>query len=295
MTDALWRETALRAILMSMLDFLEIDRFVDRALAEDIGYGDLTATLTIPAELSADFTMATREPLIVAGMDVALAVIRRLAPRAEIDLFTPDGTRAPKGTALARIRGPARALLTGERTALNILQHMSGIATLTAQYVAQISHTKARLVDTRKTTPGLRMFEKHAVTLGGGRNHRLGLDGGVMIKDNHIAVCGSIAAAVARAREGIPLLSKIEVECDHFEQVGEALAAGADVIMLDNMDLDTMRRAVAFVAGKVPLEASGGVNLATIGGIAETGVDFISVGRITQSAPAVDIGFDKTL
>jgi nicotinate-nucleotide pyrophosphorylase (carboxylating) len=196
---------------------------------------------------------------------------------------------------LARIRGPARALLTGDRTALNILQHMSGIATLTAQYVAQISHTKARLVDTRKTTPGLRMFEKHAVTLGGGRNHRLGLDGGVMIKDNHIAVCGSIAAAVARAREGIPLLSKIEVECDHFEQVGEALAAGADVIMLDNMDLDTMRRAVALVAGKVPLEASGGVNLATIGGIAETGVDFISVGRITQSAPAVDIGFDKTL
>ena len=186
-----------------------------------------------------------------------------------------------------------RGLLTAERTALNIVQHMSGIATETARFVAAIAGTKAKLIDTRKTTPGLRMLEKHAVLCGGGANHRLGLDGGVMIKDNHIAVAGSIKAAVARARAAIPLLIKIEVECDRLDQVSECIDAGADVIMLDNMSLDDMRAAVKLVNDRIPLEASGGVRYETVRGIAETGVDYISTSRITQAAPAVDIGLDE--
>lgn len=277
-----------------MLDRSAIDRFVTMALAEDVGHGDLTAELVVPADLVADLALNAREPLVVAGMEVAVAVFRRLAPDAAIAVMAGDGARVEAGATLGRVKGPARGLLTAERTALNILQHLSGIATLTRRFADRIAHTRARLVDTRKTTPGLRALEKHAVTLGGGRNHRLGLDGGIMIKDNHIAVCGGIAAAVARAKAAAPLLIKIEVECDRLEQVGEALAAGADVIMLDNMSLEDLRRAVALVAGRVPLEASGGVNLDTIQAIAETGVDVISVGRITQSAPAVDIGLDES-
>jgi nicotinate-nucleotide pyrophosphorylase (carboxylating) len=196
---------------------------------------------------------------------------------------------------MARVAGPARGLLTAERTALNLLQHMSGIATLTASYVAKMKGTKATLVDTRKTTPGLRGLEKHAVQLGGARNHRLDLSNGVMIKDNHISVCGSITAAVKRVKAAIPILTKVEVECDRIDQVREALAAGADMLLLDNMSLDMLREAVGIVGGRIPLEASGGVNYDTIRPIAETGVDFISVGRITQSAPAVDIGLDATL
>jgi nicotinate-nucleotide pyrophosphorylase (carboxylating) len=193
------------------------------------------------------------------------------------------------------VSGPARGLLSAERTALNILQHLSGIATLTAQYVDKIAGTRAVLLDTRKTTPGLRILEKHAAQVGGAKNHRLGQADGVMIKDNHIAVCGSIKAAVAQAQKGIPVLTKIEVEADRLDQVGEALEAGADMILLDNMSLDMLREAVKMVGGRVPLEASGGVNLDTIRGIAETGVDYISVGRITQSAPAVDIGLDEII
>jgi nicotinate-nucleotide pyrophosphorylase (carboxylating) len=197
------------------------------------------------------------------------------------------------GAVLGTVRGPAQGILTAERTALNILQRMCGIATETAKYVNAIAGTKARLIDTRKTTPGLRMLEKHAVTCGGGLNHRLGLDNGVMIKDNHIAVCGSIALAVQRARKHLPTLTKIEVECDRLEQVEEALAAKADVIMLDNMSVAHMRTAVERVAGRVPLEASGGVRLETIRAIAETGVDYISTSRITQSAAAMDVGLDE--
>jgi nicotinate-nucleotide pyrophosphorylase (carboxylating) len=196
---------------------------------------------------------------------------------------------------MGRVEGPARGLLAVERTALNFLQHLSGVATLTAQYVERISGTRAVLIDTRKTTPGLRALEKHAAQLGGARNHRLRLDDGVLIKDNHISVCGSIAAAVRLARAGVPVLTKIEVECDTLAQVKEALAAGVDMILLDNMKPDEMRQAVALAAGRVPLEASGGVRLETIRAIAETGVDFISVGRITQSAPAVDIGLDAVV
>ncbi len=272
-----------------------IEASVTRWLAEDVGAGDLTSEIVLPTGSVADLLVQTREDIVVAGLDVAIAVFRHCEPGATVEVMTPDGTRCRQGAAIARVKGPARGLLTGERTALNILQRMSGIATLTATYVDRIRHTKAQLIDTRKTTPGLRSFEKHAVVLGGGRNHRLGLDGGIMIKDNHIAVCGSIAAAVARAKAGVPFLTKIEVECDRLDQVRQALDAGADVIMLDNMSLDELREAVALVGGRVPLEASGGVNLDTIKGIAETGVDFISVGRITQSAPCVDIGLDAAV
>jgi nicotinate-nucleotide pyrophosphorylase (carboxylating) len=206
-----------------------------------------------------------------------------------------DGTKVAAGAVLAVVSGPARGLLTAERTALNMLQHLSGIATLTAQYADKIKGTKAVLIDTRKTIPGLRALAKHAAQLGGARNHRLRLDDGVLIKDNHIAVCGGIQAAVARARVGTPTLTKIEVECDTLEQVREALAAGADCLLLDNMTLEQLREAVKLTGGRVPLEASGGVRLDTIRGIAETGVDFVSVGRITQSAPAVDIGLDVAI
>jgi nicotinate-nucleotide pyrophosphorylase (carboxylating) len=278
-----------------MIDPLVVETVIETALREDIGFYDLTSELVIPADAVADLTLETRQDIVVAGLDIAAAVFRRRVPSCLVELAVADGTAVKAGGRLGRVRGPARGLLTAERTALNLLQHLSGIATLTARYVALIAHTKAVLVDTRKTTPGLRAMEKHAVQVGGARNHRLRLDGGVMLKDNHVALCGGIAAAVARARAGAPLLTKIEVECDTLDQVREALDAGADILMLDNMDLASLRRAVAMAAGKVPLEASGGINFETIAGIAETGVDFISVGRITQSAPAVDIGLDVTI
>ncbi|HUA52966.1 MAG TPA: carboxylating nicotinate-nucleotide diphosphorylase [Candidatus Sulfotelmatobacter sp.] len=278
-----------------MIDPLVIESVVDAALREDIGLADLTSELVIPADTVADLTITTRQDIVVAGIDVAAAAFRRREPSCAIALDCADGARLVAGRRLGHVRGPARGLLTAERTALNLLQHLSGIATLTARYVAAIAHTKAVLVDTRKTTPGLRALEKHAVQVGGGRNHRLRLDDGVLIKDNHIALCGGVAAAVARARAGVPLLTKIEVECDTLDQVEQGLAAGADMLLLDNMDLATLRRAVALVARRVPLEASGGVTLETIAQIAETGVDFISTGRLTQAAPAVDIGLDVTM
>ena len=278
-----------------MIDRLQIQAFVERALMEDIGFCDLTSELAIPAHASAEFAINARHPMVIAGIDIAATVFRRYVPEAAVAIETPDGTRATSGQVLARVSGPARGLLSAERTALNILQHLSGIATMTAQYVDKIAGTGAVLLDTRKTTPGLRILEKHAAHVGGAKNHRLGLAAGVMIKDNHIAVCGSIKAAVAQAKKGIPVLTKIEVEADRLDQVVEALEAGADMILLDNMSLQMLREAVAMVAGRVPLEASGGVNLDTIRGIAETGVDYISVGRITQSAPAVDIGLDDII
>jgi nicotinate-nucleotide pyrophosphorylase (carboxylating) len=278
-----------------MIDPLVVETVVEAALREDIGFGDLTSELVIPADAVATFTLVARDALVVAGLDVAAATFRRRVPDAAIELAVRDGARLTAGERLGQVRGSARGLLTAERTALNLLQHLSGVATLTARYVALIAHTKAVLVDTRKTTPGLRALEKHAVQVGGGRNHRLRLDDGVLIKDNHIAVCGGIAAAVARARAGVPLLTKIEVECDTLDQVRDALAAGADLLLLDNMEPARLRQAVALVGGRVPLEASGGVTLETIAAIAETGVDFISTGRITQAAPGVDIGLDVVL
>ncbi|WP_298838137.1 carboxylating nicotinate-nucleotide diphosphorylase [uncultured Salinicola sp.] len=274
------------------MDPMALDARLRDFLSEDIGHVDLTATLMIDEDSIGRFEMRAREPMTLAGLSVAARVFSLYDPTIDIEMSATDGETVAEGTTLMRLQGPARSLLTVERTALNLIQHLSGIATLTAQYAERIAGTRAQLVDTRKTTPGLRALEKHAVACGGGRNHRLGLDSGVMLKDNHIAVCGSITAAVARARSRVPVLTRIEVECDRLDQVEEALAAGADIIMLDNMSTTTMKSAVELVAGRVPLEASGGVRLETIRDIAETGVDFISVGRLTQSAPAVDIGLD---
>jgi len=271
-------------------DPADIEAAVDAALIEDLGSGDLTTDAVIPAGTRLRLVMAAREPLVVAGLAVAVEVFRRLAPDAVIALEAGDGQRLDAGTVLARIEGPAAGLLSAERTALNLLQTLSGIATLTRAYVDAIAGTGAVLLDTRKTIPGLRALSKYAAAMGGATNHRLRLDDGVLIKDNHIAVAGSAAEATRRAKAAG--LADVEVECDTLEQVREALDAGADRLLLDNMALGEMRDAVAMAGGRVPLEASGGVTLETIRAIAETGVDFISVGAITLSAPAVDIGLD---
>lgn len=276
-----------------MYDSFATDRLIDLWLAEDIGACDLTVQTMIEPEATGRFRMNAREPMVLAGIAVAARVFKRYDPELEVALRVGDGDRVETGAILMEIAGAARSVLTAERTALNIAQRLCGIANETARYVQAIAGTKARLIDTRKTTPGLRMLEKHAVSCGGGLNHRLGLDGGVMIKDNHIAVCGSIAAAVERARKTLPVLTKLEVECDSLAQVEEAAGAGVDVIMLDNMPLAEMRQAVELIAGRAKVEASGGVRLETIRLIAETGVDYISTSRITQAAPAVDIGLDE--
>lgn len=276
-----------------MYDSFATDRLIDLWLAEDIGACDLTVQTMIEPEATGRFRMNAREPMVLAGIAVAARVFKRYDPELEVALRVGDGDRVETGAILIEIAGAARSVLTAERTALNIAQRLCGIANETARYVQAIAGTKARLIDTRKTTPGLRMLEKHAVSCGGGLNHRLGLDGGVMIKDNHIAVCGSIAAAVERARKTLPVLTKLEVECDSLAQVEEAAGAGVDVIMLDNMPLAEMRQAVELIAGRAKVEASGGVRLETIRPIAETGVDYISTSRITQAAPAVDIGLDE--
>ena len=276
-----------------MYDVFQTDRLIDLWLTEDIGYCDLTAQLMIEADETGAFFMNARETLIVAGIDVAARIFKRYDPTLEVSVRVKDGQKVERGTVLLDVSGTARSVLTAERTALNIVQRLSGIANLTEQYVAAVAGTRARLIDTRKTTPGLRMLEKHAVTCGGGLNHRLGLDNGVMIKDNHIAVCGGIAKAVQRARRQLPVLTKLEVECDRLEQVKEALEAGVDVIMLDNMSLEDMSRAVDMVGGRVLLEASGGISLATIGAVAKTGVDYISTSKINQAAACVDIGLDE--
>jgi nicotinate-nucleotide pyrophosphorylase (carboxylating) len=276
-----------------MFDLFAVGRLIDLWLAEDIGHGDLTSLAMIDAEARGAFHMNARQPLTLAGIEVAAACFRRYDPQIDIDIAAADGQRLGTKARLMTVAGRAQSVLTVERTALNIVQHLSAIATETSRFVDTIAGTRARLIDTRKTTPGLRMLEKHAVVCGGGANHRLGLDGGVLIKDNHIAVAGSIAKAVGRARGRVPTLVKIEVECDRLDQVREALDAGADIILLDNMALDEMREAVRLVNGRIPLEASGGVRFETVRAIAETGVDYISTSKITQAAPAVDIGLDE--
>ncbi|MDB5992680.1 MAG: nicotinate-nucleotide pyrophosphorylase [Herbaspirillum sp.] len=275
-----------------MYDIFQTDRLIDQWLSEDIGYCDLTAQVMIEAGETGAFVMNARETLIVAGVEVAARVFKRYDPTLEVTVRVKDGDKVQRGTLMMEVRGSARSVLTAERTALNIVQHLSGIANETAKYVAAIAGTAARLLDTRKTTPGLRMLEKHAVACGGGLNHRLGLDNGVLIKDNHIAVCGSIAKAVERARRQLPILTKLEVECETLVQVAEAAAAGVDVIMLDNMAVGDMPEAVRIVAGRSKVEASGGINLTTIGAIAKTGVDYISTSRINQASTGVDIGLD---
>ncbi len=273
----------------------ELRRMIDGWLAEDIGRLDITTEFLIPADARAEFVINTRHEIVVCGIDLAAAVFRHHVPDCEVDILTPDGARVQAGAALARVRGPARGLLTAERTALNLLQLLTGISTLTAQYAALVEGSGATLIDTRKTIPGYRTLSKYATCVGGARNHRIRLDDGVLVKDNHIAVCGGIAPAMARARALTPSLTKIEVECDTLEQVAEAADAGADVILLDNMEAATMREAAKIVAGRAELEASGGITLETIGEKARSGVDYISVGRMTQSAPAADIGLDVSI
>jgi nicotinate-nucleotide pyrophosphorylase (carboxylating) len=269
--------------------------FVARTLAEDLGEGgDVTSAATIPRDAKFDAIMRCREPIIVAGLEIAATFFRELDAGVALDIPLRDGDRAAQGTVLMRLGGNARAMLTAERSALNTLQHLSGIATLTGRYVEAISGTGAILLDTRKTVPGLRLLGKYAARMGGAQNHRLRLDDGVLIKDNHVAVCGGVPDAVRAAKAANTGL-QVQVEVDRIDQIEPALEAGADRLLLDNMPPPILREAVALVAGRVPLEASGGVNLDTIRAIAETGVDFISVGRITQSAPAVDIGLDYAL
>lgn len=275
-----------------LLDLRKINQLIDLWLDEDVNYYDLTAKIMIDDDAVAKFGMNAREPIILSGLKIAEMVFRKMDPDCSFETNYKDGDIVGKGETFAVIRGNAQALLTAERVALNLVQRMCGIAGLTAKYVKAIEGTGATLLDSRKTTPGLRMIEKYAVVCGGGRSHRLGLDNGIMLKDNHIAVAGSIAAAVKRAKAYAPMLTKIEVECDRLDQVEEALASGVDVIMLDNMTNNDMATAVEIVYKRVPLECSGGVRLDTIRAKAETGVDFISVGRITQSATCVDIGLD---
>jgi len=273
----------------------DVQDFVRRVLAEDLGSGgDVTSKATIPADARFAAEMNCREPITVAGLSIAAAFFRALDRDVKIDQLVEDGESVVAGTVLMRLQGNARAMLTAERSALNTLQHLSGIATLTRRYADAIDGTGATLLDTRKTIPGLRLLDKYAARMGGAENHRMRLDDGVLIKDNHVAVCGGVAEAVRSATAAETGL-QVQVEVDRIDQIEPALAAGADRLLLDNMDVATLKAAVALVAGRVPLEASGGVNRDTIRGIAETGVNYISVGRITQSAPAVDIGLDYGL
>jgi len=275
-----------------VIDPLLVDDLVNRFLREDIGFVDLTSTIMIDADARGHFALNAREALVVSGIGIAARVFETVAPECRVTPRVADGDAVASGTLLADIEGPARGILTAERVALNLLQHMSGIATVTARYVAAIAGSGAQLIDTRKTTPGLRALEKHAVECGGGRNHRLALDSGVMIKDNHIAVCGGLEAAIRRAKARVPVLTRVEVECDRLDQVADALAAGADILLLDNMTTDMLREAVRIVDGRIPLEASGGITLDSVTGIARTGIERISVGAITHSAPALDLALD---
>ena len=274
----------------------EIRNAVRAALHEDVGPGDVTTLACIPPEATAVATMNARESLTLAGIAFAETAFRELSPNVELVRLAEDGQAVDAGAGVLRISGSARALLTAERVALNFVQRLSGVATATARFVAAVASTRARILDTRKTTPGWRRFEKYAVACGGGTNHRVGLHDLVLIKDNHLAALAGaapnpVAAAVNRARELWPAL-RVEVEADTLEQVRLAVEAGADIILLDNMPPARLREAAALVAGRAQLEASGGVTLNTVRAIAETGVDFISVGAVTHSARAVDLGLD---
>ena len=271
------------------LDRFDLDAFVRATLAEDLGdKGDITCAAVIPEDAIFSGVMQSRDAITVAGLPIAEAFFRKLDPGVEIRALVEDGEAVHPGAILMHIKGRARTLLTAERSALNTVQHLSGIATLTRRYVDAIEGTGATLLDTRKTLPGLRMLEKYATRMGGATNHRMGLWDAAMIKDNHVAVAGSVGEAVRRAAAAG--IDRIIVEVDRLEQIGPALDAGATHLLLDNMAPDVLRQAVALVGGRVPTEASGGINLDTIRAKAETGVTYVSVGRITQSAPAVDIG-----
>ena len=276
---------------MALPSGFDLDAFVTATLAEDMGEGgDITSAAVIPADARFAGVMDSRDAITVAGLEIAEAFFRRLDPDVAIERLVADGDRVQPGSDLMRLTGNARAMLTAERSALNTVQHLSGVATLTRAYVDAIEGTGATLLDTRKTIPGLRILEKYATRMGGATNHRMGLWDSAMIKDNHIAVAGSVGEAVRRAVDAG--IARIIVEVDRTDQIEPALAAGATHLLLDNMGVETLREAVGLVAKRVPTEASGGVRLDTIRAIAESGVDSISVGRLTQSAPAADIGLD---
>lgn len=270
----------------------DCEDFVARVLAEDLGEGgDVTSAATIPAEATLRAVMASRDDVVVAGLPIAAAFFRALDPLVEIEMCAADGDRVAAGAVLMRLAGNARRMLSAERSALNTLQHLTGIATMTRAYVDAIAGTGCTLLDTRKTVPGLRALAKYASRMGGAQNHRMRLDDGILIKDNHVAVCGGVAAAV-RAAKAYGAGLQVQVEVDRIDQIAPALEAGAERLLLDNMPPPVLREAVALVGGRVPTEASGGVRLDTIRAIAETGVTYVSVGRLTQSAPAADIGLD---
>ena len=270
-----------------------VDKAVAEALAEDLGLGgDVTTQATVPAGTRASGVIAARKAGTVAGVQFAQAAFKTLDPFTRFDVVVADGETVAAGGIIARVSGDARALLTGERTALNFLGHLSGIATLTARYVEAVAGTNARIIDTRKTTPGLRALEKFAVRCGGGVNHRFGLFDAVLIKDNHIVAAGGVGAALERARARTGHMVKVEIEVANLDEVDEALQLDPDALLLDNMDLPALRAAVKEVAGRVITEASGGVSLDSVRAIAETGVDLISVGALTHSAPVLDIGLD---
>lgn len=285
-----------------MTDFslpgFDLSRFISETLAEDLGIGlpnggrDVTSESVIPAEAQFSGVMDSRDAIVVAGLPVAVAFFRALDPDMEIELLVSDGDPVAPGTDLMRLKGNARAMLTAERSALNTVQHLSGIATLVREYVRAMDNPHCTLLDTRKTIPGLRHLEKYAVRMGGGSNHRMGLWDAAMIKDNHVLVAGSVREAVQRAVDAG--VNEIICEVDRIDQIEPALDAGATRLLLDNMEPPTLREAVALVAGRVPTEASGGINLDTIKAKAATGVNYVSVGRLTQSAPAADIGLDFT-
>jgi nicotinate-nucleotide pyrophosphorylase (carboxylating) len=267
-------------------------RVVYAALAEDVGAGDVTTEATVDPDASGEAVLLVKEPGVVCGLDAAEAVFRALDEDIRFVTLVDEGAAVDGETVVARVTGLERAILTGERTALNFLGRLSGIATLTRTYVDAIAGTGAAILDTRKTTPGLRVLEKHAVACGGGRNHRLALDDGVLVKDNHLRAAGSIAAAVERLRAATPL--PIEVECDTLDQVSDALDAGADALLLDNMSPDELREAVALARGRARLEASGGITLENVREVAETGVDEISIGALTHSARSLDVSLELT-
>ncbi len=275
------------------LDPRLIREAVERALAEDLGLaGDLTSAATVPADASARAVIAARSAGIVAGLDLAGEAFRQAGAEVAFERQVADGEAVGPGAVVAGISGPARAILAGERVALNFLGRMSGIATLTQAYVEAVAGSSAAIIDTRKTTPGLRALEKYAVRCGGGRNHRFGLFDAVLIKDNHVAAAGGVGAAVRAAQRHAGHMVKVEVEVDRLDQLDSALKAGADIVMLDNFALDDLREAVRRTGGRAILEASGGVMLDTVGAIAATGVDLISVGALTHSAPSLDFGLD---
>jgi nicotinate-nucleotide pyrophosphorylase (carboxylating) len=278
----------------AFLSPLEIEAAVTHALAEDLGRaGDITSIATIPEDLEGRAVLVAREAGVISGLPLVAAAFRRLSSEIAIASDARDGEPVQRGTRLMTIAGNARAILGAERVALNFLGHLSGIATATAAFVARISHTKARIICTRKTTPGLRALEKYAVRCGGGHNHRFGLDDAILIKDNHIAVAGGIDAVLMRAKKAAGHLVKIEIEVDSLDQLRQVLDVGlADVVLIDNFDLESMRKAVAMVAGRLVIEASGGITLASAAAIAETGVDYLSSGALTHSVQNLDVGLD---